>query len=215
MKIKICLLLLSIIALNACKSPENQIKQLTNDLIVNVKQRNFDDIDTFTSNSIDSLLSKYALLCKYVVKPEVLLEYDPIVVDQININENKANACVNNLHTVQYQKTDNGWKIKRFDDLTARLTALVFLYAMEIHYFQLACQVSSAEYHKKILLMQQYERLSKGEETLKAPDITYEIHKVKFRNNDRAVVFYEKADTKHSLVLLKQNGQWVVNKLSG
>ena len=200
------------ITFNACKSPGDKIQELTNDLIINIEQRDFDKIDQYTSQSIDSLLSKYILICKYIDQPENLLGYDTITVSHINIHENKANALVNDFHVVQYERDDGNWQITQFPDLNIKLTTIIFLYALETQYFQLALQLTTESLQNKISLMEQYERLTKGEVTIKKAKHNFKIDRLKIEN-EKARVYYKQNGMISSLSLTRKNDKWLVNNI--
>lgn len=203
------ILVLSLIFLAACKSPEEKMEAQLQDINTMFSKQNFDDIPQ-SDTQLDSLFAKYVLL-KHQIKNKKQLVFDETYqLSEVKISGDTAMAMVNWKEKAMFIKKDKRWILSCYPAMEARITAVSFLYAMDIGYYDLARQLSTTASHEMIDLSQQFDKLSGNTELRDSTEMDIKILQTQIEEQ-KAVVKYTDSEEEESIMLLKKGNTWLVN----
>lgn len=159
---------------------------------------------------MDSLLQSYRQVCQHVSTDQELFARENVALSRVEISDESASAVVNGKYPVYFVKKDKRWKISSYPDFQARLTAVTYLYALDQGNYSLARQLSTAQSHEVIDLMQQFDQMSADTRRTDTVELSIKVEEVVL-NDDGAEVHYRDDNMKERLKVINKRGKhWKV-----
>ena len=160
MKFRVLSLILGLFIFISCTSPEQEIINAHEQFVRALKEKECKHIKKAFPESNKELFKHFKKLCPYM-KGRIQIFYpDKPKLKDINIHNDSASASINGKYRINFVRSEGQWRISKAPLWQVQLTGVVFLYAMDMSYYELAKIYSVKDSKEMIKLMEQFEKLS-------------------------------------------------------
>lgn len=206
---KIFTLIFGLFLFASCTSPEQQIKNAHDQFTQTLKAKECKQVKSLPAGN-GELLKHYLQVCPFVKgKDQIFYPSEP-VLQEITVSNDSAKAKINHKYAVDFVREEDQWQVIA-PLWQVQLSAVTFLYALDLGYYDIAQVYSTKESNETIKLMEQFNKLSgNNNEQPEKSDLSIKIKDVKIYE-DSARVYYEEANATEELKLIPDKKLWKVD----
>lgn len=206
---KIFTLIFGLFLFASCTSPEQQIKNAHDQFTQALKAKECKQLESIPGSK-GELLKHYLQVCPFVKgKDQIFYPSEP-VLQEITVFDDSAKAKINKEYNVNFVKKEDQWQLEA-PLWKVQLSAITFLYALDLGYYGIAQVYSTQESNETIKLMEQFNKLSGNDsEQPEKSDLKIKITDVKIYD-DSAKVQYKEANATEELQLIPDEKLWKVD----